>query len=248
MGRSSVSGVSATDPQPVPQSASAPSRDGWWRVLYEPTVLILIAAGIVHIIRRNQFDILVFFGTAAFIVVDRLRRPPEVAMIPPARHTARQQVLIAAVLALYSVVAGQWEVDTWPMRAAMIIPGLLFVVVLAVRPPAEDAAASSMGRGWIAWAALAVAIALWELTSFVQQPNPIDDSYEHPTISAIVTPWLAHWPARAIFLLLWVAAGYWLIRTIAAARPAPTSESTAPPAGAVEVDAHVQADAQGDFR
>jgi hypothetical protein len=201
-------------------------------VLVEPTVLILVAAGIVHVIRRNAFDITLFFGTAVLIVLDRWRRPPQIATTRPPRLPGRQRVLVAGGFALYSIIAGQWQLDTWPMRTAMIIPGLAFAVILAVRPPVEPASAplpqgrgaSEIGKGWIVWAALAVAIALWELTSFLQQPNPIDDSYAHPTISAIVEPRLDSWWGRAIFLLLWVSAGFWLLRTIVGGAGRSTSD------------------------
>jgi hypothetical protein len=195
--------------------------DPWWRVVAQPTVLILLAAGVVHIIRRNPFDISIFFGTALLIVVDRLRREPTVSTGVAEPLSGRLRLAAAGALALYSVVAGQWETDTWPMRVAMIIPGLLFAVIVAVRTPVEEGSVPRVGRGWIPWAAIAVAIALWELTSFVQQPNPIDDSYQHPTISAIVEPWLESWVGRSVFLMLWVAAGFWLIRTIAAGRSGP---------------------------
>lgn len=181
-------------------------------------MLILVAAGIVHIVRHNVFDIAVFFGTAAFIVVDRLRGDPEPSSAEAGRLNRRQRVVAAATLALYSLLAGQWAVDTWPMRVAMIVPGVLFGILVAVSPPTRDRAAPAIRTGWIPWCAVLVAIALWELASFVQQPNPIDDSYQHPTISAIVEPWLGTWGGRAIFLLLWLAAGFWLLRVITAAR------------------------------
>lgn len=218
-----------------------------WRVLVEPTLLILVAAGIVHIVRRNAFDITLFFGTAVLIVVDRLRRPPQAVTAGPRRLSGRRRALVAGCFALYSIVAGQWQIDTWPMRTAMIIPGLVFAVILTVRPPVEPPSLR-IGKGWIVWVAVGVAIALWELTSFLQQPNPIDDSYAHPTISAIVEPRLDYWWGRAVFLLLWVSAGFWLLRTILGGRAEPDA-----PAGAGdrrdtgEAPAGVRAD-EGDPR
>ncbi len=196
----------------------------WWPVLREPTVLVLIVAGIVHIIRRNPFDTILFFGTVAVIVLDRLRRTP--APVPAARIglSGGRRGVAAVGLVLYAVIAGGWQLNTWPMKAALIVPGLLSAAVIAARR-VEDADAPRVGRGWIGWVAIGVAIALWELTSFILQPNPIDPSYAHPTISAIVSVWLDAWPGRSIFLLLWSAGGFWLIRTITAARAAPQPDT-----------------------
>jgi hypothetical protein len=208
----------------------------WWPVLREPTVLALTVAGIVHIIRRNPFDTILFFGTVAVIVLDRLRRAP--APVPAARiGSSRGRRCVAAVgLVAYAVIAGGWQLDTWPMKAALIVPGLLSAAVIAARR-VEDADAPRVATGWIGWVAIGVAIALWELTSFILQPNPIDPSYAHPTISAIVSVWLDGWPGRTIFLLLWSAAGVWLIRNITTGRAAPeldthaqTRSRTGPPA------------------
>ena len=212
----------------------------WWPVLREPTVLVLIVAGIVHIIRRNPFDIIVFFGTAAVIILDRLRRTP--APVPAARIglSGGRRCVAVVGLVLYAVIAGGWQLNTWPMKAALIVPGLLSAALIAARR-VEDTDAPRVERGWIGWLAIGVAIALWELTSFILQPNPIDSSYAHPTISAIVSLWLDGWPGRAIFLLLWSAAGLWLIRTIAATRAAPemdTHAQTQPTAGTATPTEH----------
>lgn len=214
--------------EPIPGGGLAGGQPGgeqlpWWRVLLEPTVLFLAAAGIVHVIRRNPFDITLFFGTIVLIVLDRVRRAPSAVASTRIRLSGRRRSLAAAVIVLYAAIAGGWEIDTWPMKIAVIAPGLLFAALIATRPPVEDVDAPRMGKGWIPWAVLGVAIALWELTSFILQPNPIDSSYQHPTISALAAPALAARPGRTIFLLLWVAAGFWLIRTITAARAASTS-------------------------
>jgi hypothetical protein len=199
----------------------------WWPVLREPTVLVLTVAGIVHIIRRNPFDTILFFGTVAVIVLDRLRRVP--APGPPARigSSRGRRRVAAAGLVLYAVIAGGWQLNTWPMKVALVVPGLLSAALITARR-VEDAGAPRVGRGWIGWVAIGVAIALWELTSFILQPNPIDSSYAHPTISAIVSLWLDGWAGRTIFLLFWSAAGWWLIRTITAARAAPEPDTHAP--------------------
>jgi len=66
------------------------------------------------------------------------------------------------------------------------------------------------------WIALAAAVGLWELVSFVQQPRS-----EHPTLSSLTNTLFTSHPARTLGLLLWFALGAWLARRTIPARPLP---------------------------
>jgi hypothetical protein len=86
---------------------------------------------------------------------------------------------------------------------------------LQLAPPPDRA----RGRGWLTWPVLLVVGCLFELTNFALQPDPQTDSYAHPTVSAIVDPLLGWPPARAVVAAVWLAIGFWLVRTIVRGRP-----------------------------
>ena len=60
--------------------------------------------------------------------------------------------------------------------------------------------------GW-PWAVLAGLTALWELQAFVQHPRR-----KHPTLSSLSNDLLQPQASRAVALLVWLAAGLWLVR------------------------------------
>jgi hypothetical protein len=66
--------------------------------------------------------------------------------------------------------------------------------------------------GAAVWAAVFVALALWELAALLLQPSLTTDSWAHPTISVLLDPILATHPGRAVVLSLWLASGWWLLR------------------------------------
>lgn len=186
-----------------------------WPVLLEPTIPILLAAGTVHIIRRNIFDTVLFLGTAVVIVLDRARSRstrPGGAVVPLG---VGWLLALAAVVVGYATVVGAWSLDTLPVKVALVMPGLLAVVVVAARPPAGRVRERQpIGRGWIVWAVLGVGACLWELAAFVQQPDPQTDSYAHPTLSSIIGPTMSSPVVRVGLLGLWLAVSLYLLRIV----------------------------------
>jgi hypothetical protein len=64
------------------------------------------------------------------------------------------------------------------------------------------------------WAVIGVAACLWELTSFTAQQVWTSDQDAHPAVSDLVEPLLQSWIGRAVFLLLWAGAGWWLLQQL----------------------------------
>ena len=85
------------------------------------------------------------------------------------------------------------------------------------RPPVRPLPAG----GLLGWAALAAALAAWQLAAFVQSPR-----YEHPTLSSLANVVLDPHPVRAVALALWLVAAARLAR-----RPAPTAVGKATRSG-----------------
>lgn len=88
--------------------------------------------------------------------------------------------------------------------AAMALGGLFLPPRPALRLPARRLAP---------WAGLVMALAAWQVASFVQHPR--DD---HPTISSMTNTLFENRPIRALAVLLWLAGAAGLARRSAGPR------------------------------
>jgi hypothetical protein len=99
---------------------------------------------------------------------------------------------------------------SWPVRAIVIVAGLLVLVrTFAARVP--EGGPTGARRAW-PWAVVAVSICLIELASFVQQPDLRTGSVEHPTLSVLIDPLLASPVARGVAIAAWLLGGCLLLR------------------------------------
>jgi hypothetical protein len=193
-------------------------RDGWRRLRAEPVIPILVVATMVHIVRRAPLDTAVFGGTAVLIVVDRSK-----TLITPAPATRRFTSLdrrwldVAAIV--FGILVGGLRHGSWPVLMAISVPGVLAAMaVLGARPRADAGSAEHppAPRGSRAWVVVLVALALWELSAFVQQPSPTIDSYDHPVLSSLIDPLLGVPWHRAIAIAVWFALGTRLVLAVVA--------------------------------
>jgi uncharacterized membrane protein YqjE len=195
-----------------------------WRVLREPTVPILLAASVVHVVRRDLFDLLLFSGTALLIAVDAWRRESSgsaasrvAAADPDARPVSAW--LLAAGMTFFAAAAALAAPASVGARLVLVAIGLAALVLVLVRPAGRAHARSASASGWPVWAVIGVLTCLWELTSFIAQQVWTSDQNEHPAVSDLVEPLLQHWSGRAVFLLLWAIAGCWLLRQLVGSAP-----------------------------
>lgn len=201
---------------------SVPGRS----VLREPTVPILLAASVVHVVRRDALDFAVFFGTAVLIVADsrfsagrraggRLKVDAERAgHVAPDRW--RRAWLPLLGMTVFAGVAALAVPVSLGARMIVTLIGIAALVLVLCAPGAKNPAdrTGEALAGWPVWAVIGVATCLWELTSFIaQQVWPLDQD-AHPAVSDLVGPLLDTWFGRAVFLLLWVGAGWWLLRRL----------------------------------
>lgn len=192
---------------------------GRWHVLREPTVPILLLASVVHVVRRDLFDFMLFSGTAALIVADSRRSP---AAASPDRRGAPPGWLQAAVVVLGASVLALAPPASVAARGAVMACGLIAVAVVML--PADSRrglAPSAPLRGWGVWATIGVLTCLWELSSFIAGQLWPDDGVDHPAVTDLIGPQLTGWSGRAIFLMIWLAAGWWLVSTLLTAGRAP---------------------------
>lgn len=193
-----------------------------------PALPILVLAGAVQVYRGYPADIALYFGTAALIVWDDRRWGGVEVSAEPTAATARSKRTIAGLAVAFGLVAGVMPRDSGWLDLILAVPGLaaLLVVVRPVRlpdtasgplaAPACPPASRTSPPAWAVWPALGVGLALIELFSFLSQPDPRTDSYDHPTVSTIVEPWLDDEVLRMLVLAGWVAIGWWLVRRVLA--------------------------------
>lgn len=192
---------------------------GRWHVLREPTVPILLLASIVHVVRRDLFDFVLFVGTAGLIVIDSRRSPAAAA---PAWRGISRGWLRAVVIVLVAAVVALAPPASVATRGAVMACGLVAVIVVML--PAQGRGGlppSAPLRGWGVWATIGVITCLWELNSFIAGLLWPDDGANHPAVTDLVGPQLTGWSGRVVFLMLWLAAGWWLIRALLAGGRAP---------------------------
>jgi len=192
-------------------------------------VAILLLAGIFDGLSGNAIHSVLLFTTGIALSWDELLHGPTRAgdtatlRSPPARRSdriltltggqgARSALLIAAALG-YAIVVGGFARYSWPATTAVIIPGAAALAVAWREPLGQESGPEKLDPlGTLAWAAVFVALSLWELISLLLQPSLTTDSYAHPTISVLTDPVLASHPGRTIVLVLWLAFGWFLLR------------------------------------
>jgi hypothetical protein len=202
--------------------------------LREPVVWVLLAIAFFTAISGKPVDGVLMLLVAMSLAWDagrRALRHPETGRHPEAGHGAearrgvarpanrlgrRRFLRVAALLAFgaaYAAVVGSFTRYSWPVTGCII--GLGAVVVLtgwhgSVRARPADGRLPVAGT--LAWIAVLVAGCLWELAALLLQPSITTDSYAHPTISTLTDPVLAISPGRAVFLLGWLAFGWYLVK------------------------------------
>lgn len=136
-----------------------------------------------------------------------------------ATHTrvAAHFLFISVLGLLFALVVAAFPRYSWPTTIAVV---LLAMYVLAQGWDGSDGAyersveecAKYPRSGYIAWFLAFAFGGLWELAALLQQPSLKEQSYEHPTISALMEGVLATYWGRAITLVLWIAFGWYLLR------------------------------------
>jgi hypothetical protein len=212
---------SRTPPRPVAWLAAAGRAVGM--VLRDPVIGILLLAGVAELLAGDPLvDGLVLLTVAAALSWDRVRRQRapggEPAAAPGSRGTdrlvpARRTPALVVGGLLYSVAAGGLARFSWPAMVAVAVPGIVGVMsAWYAAPRASAEAAPIQAGGAAAWAAVFVALALWELGTWLLQPTLTAGSPAHPTISVLLDPLLGSSPGRSVGFAAWLALGWFLVR------------------------------------
>lgn len=185
------------------------------RTLRDPVFLALLVTALVHVVRQNVLDTVLFLGMCGVILLEQAtparRRPPSLPA-PPA-------VQVLAVCLVYGVLMWPLAQGGWPMRVLVALPGLAALALVlragpGVRPADEEGEPPS---GWWVWPLVLVVAGVFELGNFLSQGGSPDANPNHPTLTAVIEPLFTGATFRAVFAALWLAAGVWLVRAIVAA-------------------------------
>jgi hypothetical protein len=200
------------DPDARTAARADADRRPLWRDL---PILIIIIAGLFHLGRGAEVDGLVFVTIGVALVISELRDRSS----PPVRREVEHEslglswILLGALVCVgYGVLVGRWAPASATVVLAVSVPGLL-ILPLAWRVGPVGRVAGPGRAGWV-WAVVMMLVCLWELISFLSQPDPSTDSYDHPTLSAILNPLFGSATVRSVVLIAWLAIGLWLARRL----------------------------------
>ncbi len=192
----------------------APARPAVVRVLLDPVVVILLLAGIFDWLSGNPIHsvllLAVAFALGREAVLGRADAP-EPAPAPFRTHPRLGPVAGTGAVA-YAAIVGGFGRYSWPATVAVIVPAAALLLLAWGGPLRTASEPRGLGvTGALAWVAVFVALALWELTQLLLQPSLTTDSHAHPTLSVLTDPVLATHPGRSVALLAWLGLGWFLV-------------------------------------
>ena len=210
----SLDGVTERD-----ASLRAGRNVSWWRgLLSEPTVPFLLLALVALIMRDYLPDILLVGASIAVIAIDSLRWRFRESPAQPEGGAELPRAMWIVVLAVALAMSMQPRLS-FGLDASFAVIGVaaLWVAWLPRTGTVqfEDSQGGAPPRWWLWWVP-ALLFCLVEVLSLAFQPAPRVDSPAHPSLSGVLEPALDYWPERAVVLLVWFAAGWWLLHRIRA--------------------------------
>ncbi|MEV5648987.1 hypothetical protein AB0L57_12120 [Nocardia sp. NPDC052254] len=127
------------------------------------------------------------------------------------RSRTQRAALVVAWIAV--ALAGA---STRPFGAAAtgLVAGATIVAIgFALRAGVVDIAFTRRLRcGVVFWSVLFAVVLAWELFAWSRQPALLVPDPAHPTLSTLLSPGLDGGPGRFAGWLVWLAAGWWLVR------------------------------------
>lgn len=132
--------------------------------------------------------------------------------------TMRNQAATVRVLAVvgalaYAAIGSGLEVRSWQATVATVIPAAAVMVVIVrrrtARPVETTPPVSRAIRFWVVLIAIGL---LWEAYAFFSQPSVTVPSYDHPSLSSLIEPYLKYRGVRFGGWLIWMYAGWRMVR------------------------------------
>lgn len=160
--------------------------------------------------RGAYVDGILFFALVAMLVIDRLTGGQIVILKKPIVAPKAVTLGITGVLGVVLVLAPR---HSWVDLAAFVAIGVT-VLIVAWEPAPERVKRphKAMLRSMWFWSMAAVALCLWEATAFVLSVTVPNGNENFPTISVLLDPFVESMGGRIVFVGLWLATGYGLLR------------------------------------
>jgi len=177
-----------------------------------PWIAILLITGTVQFVRDAPWDGVIFLTVAAVLVVDVVRPMP--SWPRPRAAQALVVWLVVAASGLLLVLMPRHGLGEGLVAVAVGLTALLFA--WPDRPAAAGTGAGSASprairRTAVLWSVTALAVCVWELTSFVLGRTMPGGVIEHPAVSDLINPLLdLNW-GHAVFAAGWLAFGALLV-------------------------------------
>jgi len=187
------------------------------RVAKDPVVAILLLAGIFDGLADNPIHAILLIGVALALAADAVvgsggEAAAESVPRPSIELGRWGKAALLAAAASFAILIGRFPRYSWPATAAIVVPGTVVLVLAWPGRVGRHPEATKLDpAGVLAWVAVFVGLALWELTNLLLQPSLTTDSYAHPTLSVLTDPFLASSVGRAIGLFLWLGLGWFLV-------------------------------------
>lgn len=176
-------------------------------------IAVLVLMGLFQLVFRHElFDAVVFLGFALALVADSrgwLGTPPTRGWAPPRPVIAALVAIGTIALTLaprHGVIAG----------VVVVSAGIVMVAFGWLELPRDTGRVPVTGARFVraawAWAGVAIALCLWELTMYFLGRYSPGGGDAYPALSDLVDPLVEQPPGRAVFSLLWLLGCVALVR------------------------------------
>jgi hypothetical protein len=144
---------------------------------------------------------------AADHVPQRPDQPPGQPRSTGRRFTTKKLVIGTGLVA-YSWFAASTEPFTRDALLIVLVPGAVIGFLAYGRPPARIPPPQSLDIAGFSYWALTIAILFeWEAAAFKD-----NSQWWHPALTDLVDPMLGSHPVKALAILIWLLAGWGLVR------------------------------------
>jgi hypothetical protein len=185
--------------------------------------VIVLITGCFHIYRGAPFDGVVFLATGAGLALAETRSPAPIVAGRGERLERTTTIIAVVLLALVLTAAPRYGGIDVVVVGVLGVAGLVVAATRGdVEPPAR------LGAAW-PYAVAGLIAALNELTSYFLQTSPVNDR-AHPAFSDLMDPIFNVPVGRAVFVLVWLGAGWGLLHLMPAraTRSEPRTAEDAP--------------------
>jgi hypothetical protein len=133
---------------------------------------------------------------------------PGAPRLPARGRRLAGRLAVGAGLAVYSWVAASTRPFSTAALLIVLLPGAVIAIIAVVRPPARILPPDRLDiAGFSYWAICVAALFEWEASAF--KDNSL---WWHPALTDLVNPLIAPHPLKSAAILLWLLAGWALVR------------------------------------